>query len=286
MSKVEERYHVRYWGVRGSIPTPGPHTVRYGGNTTCIEFECDDQRIIVDSGAGIRELGNKLMAGEGPIKLTLIYSHLHVDHIMGLPFFAPMYSPRTELDIYVPATNNISPDAFFRWHLSEPWLPVDLDFFSAKIRFHELAPGDLLQIGDAQVRTCSIAHPGGAMAIRVDHRGHAFVQCSDIEHGDVPSGELVTLCSQADYLSYDATYATTDEYQRHKGWGHSTWQAGIKVADAAHVDRFIAFHHDPSHDDTFMDKVADALGSARPGSLVAMEGMVLDLLSGDVQFPE
>jgi len=247
-----------------------------------VEFECDDQRIVVDTGTGARELGNKLMAGDGTIKLSVIYSHLHVDHIMGFPFFAPLYSPRTELDIYVPSSAEISAERFFRWHIGQPKLTVDLDYLQSKIRFHHVDAGETFRIGDVEIRTCALDHPGGAMAIRVGHRGHAFVQCSDIEHGDTPDSSLVTLCQGADALSYDATYAGNEEYRRHEGWGHSTWQAGIEVAQAANVGRFIAFHHDPSHDDDFMDRVAAEIDQAMPGSLVAKEGMVLDLLAGTV----
>ena len=247
---------------------------------------CDDQRIVIDSGTGVRELGARLIQGEGPINLTLVYSHLHVDHIMGLPFFAPLYSPRTTLDIYVPANVNITAEAFFRYHLSPPWLPVDLDYLAAKIQFRELAAGDEIALGDVSIRTCALDHPGGAMAIRVDHRGAAFVQCSDVEHGDTPDPSLVALSRDADVLSYDATYAGGEEYRQHAGWGHSTWQAGLEVARTANVETFVAFHHDPSHDDDFMDDIAEKLSAACPGSLVAKEGMVLDLLKGTVHHDE
>jgi phosphoribosyl 1,2-cyclic phosphodiesterase len=284
MTEAVPRFQIRYWGVRGSVPTPGPGTVRYGGNTTCIEVLCDDTRIVIDSGTGIRELGNALnAAGETSVRMHVVYSHLHVDHIIGFPFFAPLYVKGTELDMYCPTNAGVSAQEFFRWQMGSPWLPVVLDDLPSTLRFHDVSAGEQLQIGGAQIRTCAINHPGGAMAIRIDFRGHAFVQCSDIEHGsDGPETNLVSLVRGADYLSYDSTYVEGEEYERHRGWGHSTWEAGVKVAEAGGVNTFIAFHHDPDHDDDFMDGIARDMAAARPGSLVAREGMILDLLNGTV----
>ncbi len=288
MPEPKERFIVRYWGVRASIPTPGPETVRYGGNTTCIEIRCDDEIIIIDTGTGARELGNRLMAEETlPLAISVIYSHLHMDHIQGFPFFAPIYVPSTEMRIISPQPSNATSRDFLAWHMAFPWFPVDLKHLESSIQFEDIVPGSTVKFGDVVVDTCPINHPGGAQAIRVTHRGKAFVHASDLEHeGDALDAQLIALARGAQYLSYDSTYIEGDEYDKHKGWGHSTWRHGVRTADAADVETFIAFHHDPSHDDEFMDRVAREMQAEAPGSLVAREGMTLDLLAGTVEVEE
>ena len=275
---------MRYWGVRASIPTPGESTVRYGGNTTCIEMRCDDTVILIDTGTGARAAGEKMLReSDGPLSVIVVYSHLHMDHIQGLPFFGPIYEAETQFKAYCPQQEKRTSRQFFEWHMSNPWFPVDLKNLGAKLDFQDVVPGAQFEVGPATVSTCPINHPGGAMAIRVDHRGHAFVQASDVEHEGTTADPLLTELSRgADFLSYDSTYVEGPEYEKHRGWGHSTWTAGLRVAEAANVGRFIAFHHDPSHDDAFMDGIARDVDAARPGSLVAQEGMLLDLLAGTV----
>ncbi len=277
-------FTVRYWGVRGSIPVPGPKTVRYGGNTTCIEVRCDGRVIVIDTGTGARELGAKWpaeAAGE-PLDIALFFSHLHLDHVQGFPFFAPIYEPTTTLRIHSMFEPRQLRESL-QLQMAHPSFPVELDKLAARLEFIQTKPGDGLDIGDVPVRTCPMNHPGGAMAIRIDHRGRAFVQASDLEPADeLPPELLVNLSRGSDYLSYDSTYVKGEEYERYKGWGHSTWVTGVDVANASDVGTFIAFHHDPSHDDDFMDKVAADLAAARPGSLVASEGMMIDVLDRKV----
>lgn len=285
MSSPQEQFIVRYWGVRASIPTPGPETVRYGGNTTCIEIRCDDQVFIIDTGTGVRELGNRLIREQQPPHtVKLFYSHLHMDHIQGFPFFAPLYMPSTTLHIYSPRPSKETPRQFMAWHMAFPWFPVELEAVPSTLESHDVPVGESLEVCGVKIETCPLLHPGGAMAIRINHRGHAFVQASDHEHdADNELHEpLVELARNADYLSYDSTYTPGEEYERYRGWGHSTWEVGTRVADAASVETFIAFHHDPAHDDDHMDQIAFAMDRARPGSLVAREGMTLDLLDGTV----
>ena len=277
---------VRFWGVRGSIPTPGPETVRYGGNTTCIEVRCDDEVLVIDTGTGARRLGRSLMQASAgaPLRVSVIYSHLHLDHIQGFPFFEPIYAPTTTLDIYSAKPDEMTTRSVLQSQMTYPSFPVGLANLPSTLNFHTVDRGDSVEIAGVKVSTCPINHPGGAMAIRVDHRGKSFVQCSDIEHtSDAPEPELVALAQGADFLSFDSTYIGGEESEHPKGWGHSTWQHGVAVADAAGVDRFIAFHHDPSHHDDLMDAVGLELEARRPGSLVAREGMELDLLTGEIR---
>ena len=288
MDESVPEFTVRYWGVRGSVPTPGPSTMRYGGNTTCIEVRCDGHVFVIDSGTGARELGNLMMreaAGE-PIEATMLYSHHHLDHVQGFPFFVPIYQPSSRLNIYSGTTNQGVTEQVLSAQMAYPAFPVGLDQLASELNFHVFEAGDTLTFGDVTVRTCALNHPGGAIAYRFEHRGHAFVQASDVEHTeDHPDSALTALCKGADYLSYDSTYVAGAEYQQFKGWGHSTWRHGLDIAQAAGVDRFIAFHHDPSHDDAFMDGVGRDLSAASPGAMVAIEGMTLDLLTGVVHKP-
>lgn len=287
MGSSSAQFTVRYWGVRGSIPTPGPDTVRYGGNTTCIEIRADDQILIIDTGTGARRLGNKLMgaAGGKPLHLSLLYSHLHMDHIQGFPFFAPVYVPGNIVDIYSAQPAERTTRGVLTTQMSDPSFPVGLAALQSTLRFHHVERGASFDIGAVKISTCEILHPGKAMAIRVDFRGKSFVQCSDIEHtSPTPEPDLVELVRDADFFSFDSTYVEGEEYDRHKGWGHSTWQHGCRISDAANVGRFIAFHHDPSHNDDAMDVIAETMNAVRPGSLVAKEGMAIDMLTGNIVY--
>lgn len=287
MAASEGRFIVRYWGVRGSIPTPGPTTVRYGGNTTCIEVRCDDEILIIDTGTGARSLGNQLIAEAkgAPLKLTVAYSHHHLDHVQGFPFFLPIYQSSTRLQIISAGPKAGITRSVLSSQMTYPSFPVGLESLSCELNYQTVDPGATFEVGDISVETCPLHHPGGALAFRVNHRGHAFCQASDVEHtSEVPDPALVALCKDADYLSYDSTYTAGEEYERFKGWGHSTWRHGLGIAEAAGVKRFIAFHHDPSHDDDFMDGVAADMAAVSPSSLVAREGLTLDLLAGEVSF--
>jgi phosphoribosyl 1,2-cyclic phosphodiesterase len=289
MAESKPRFTVRYWGVRGSVATPGPGTMRYGGNTTCIEIRCDDQIFVIDTGTGARELGNLLMAeaGDEPIRATLLYSHHHLDHVQGFPFFVPIYQETTQMEIFSGTTNQGVAEQVLSAQMAYPAFPVGLDQLPSQLNFHVFDAGQTLTFGDVTVRTCPLHHPGGAVSYRIEHRGHAFVQASDVEHTENhPDPALTELCQGADYFSYDSTYVDGPEYERYKGWGHSTWQHGLEIAQAAGVKTFIAFHHDPGHDDAFMDGVAENLTALAPGSLVAIEGMTVDLLTGTLDIPE
>ena len=288
MAESVPEFTVRYWGVRGSIPTPGPQTVRYGGNTTCIEVRCDERIFIIDSGTGIRELGNRIMreAAGTPVDVVMLFSHHHLDHVQGFPFFVPIYQPSSRINVYSGTTHQGVTEQVLSTQMAYPAFPVSLGELPSDLKFHIFKAGDTLTFGDVTIRTTSLNHPGGAVAYRFEHRGHAFVQASDVEHTeDHPDAALTELCRGADYLSYDSTYVDGEEYERFKGWGHSTWRHGLDIAQAAGVKSLIAFHHDPSHDDEFMDGMNRDIMAASPDSMVAVEGMSVDVLNGVVHKP-
>lgn len=267
---------VRFWGTRGSIATAGPETVRYGGNTSCIEVMCGERRLIFDAGTGLRKLGRKML--EEPCKdVDLFLTHTHLDHIIGLPFFVPFHIPETHCRVWA---GHLVPDRTLKGTLREmmqaPLFPVPPETFRGNVEFLDFECGDTLTPAEGVViRTAPLNHPNGATGYRIEFGGRSICYITDTEH--FPHGRdetLVELVQDSDIMIYDATY-TEDEYPKFVGFGHSTWEEGVRVADAANVKTFVAFHHEPTHDDAFMDQIAKNLEEVRPGSVVAQEGMEL-----------
>ena len=269
---------LRFWGVRGSLPTPGPSTVRYGGNTLCIELRCGPHLVILDAGSGLRGLGDALAASGAASGIAtdadLLLTHTHLDHICGVPFFAPLSDPATQLRIH---GGHLAPPAgieqALRLSLQAPLMPDLHAGFRARITFHDFAPGDWLSLRPGlRVATTALRHPGGSVGYRIEWGGASVCYITDNEH---PAGGLDTDLAQfvagADVMIYDATY-TEAEYRARVGWGHSTWEVGVSLADAAKVGQLVLFHHDPGHDDATMDAIGAAAEQRRPGTLVAMEG--------------
>jgi phosphoribosyl 1,2-cyclic phosphodiesterase len=267
---------VRFWGVRGSIACPGPETVRYGGNTSCLEVRCGDRLLILDAGTGLRRLGMSLM-GNGPIDADMLFTHTHFDHIAGLPFFGPMFSAKNSFRLWA---GHLQPEQQIETVLCEmmmaPLFPIPMEVMAAAKTFNDFPCGDTLSFGpDIKVRTAPLNHPNRATAYRVEYGGRSVCYVTDTEHvGETLDENILALIEGTDYFVYDSTY-TDDEYPAHVGWGHSTWRRGVALAEAASVGTYIVFHHDPSHDDNFMDVIAAEVAGARPGSIVAHEGLTL-----------
>lgn len=276
---VRPRFAVRYWGVRGSNPISDERFLRFGGHTTCLEVRIDDALVVIDAGTGIARLGTALDANS-PCDATLVFSHYHLDHVIGLPFFGPLYRSSTGLVLVGDPTVAGGPRAALHRLMAPPFFPVD--FASLRCRIDEVlvTPGHPAGLAGASLALSPLAHPGGASGIRLSHRGRTFVHLSDLEHAQGPPDDrLVEFCRDADVLSYDAMFDEDLDYQDHAGWGHSTWQAGLALARSAGVRRFVATHHAPQHDDVFMDGVCARLVEAAPSALVAWEGLELDLLT-------
>ncbi|MGE0425403.1 MAG: MBL fold metallo-hydrolase [Reyranellaceae bacterium] len=278
---------VTFWGVRGSIACSGPEYVRYGGNTSCLEVMAGDRRLVFDAGTGIRKLGVKISNPPQTTETDIFFTHTHLDHITGLSFFAPMARRDHRVRLWA---GHLAPDLTLldvvKHVMAAPLYPVSLDVFLAKIEFHDFACGDTLTpIPDVTLRTAPLNHPNGATGYRIEHGGRSICYITDTEHRPGEHDRnIVDLCRGADIMIYDSTY-TDEEYPRYKGWGHSTWQEGMRIADVADVGTLVIFHHDPSHDDDTMDRIAAAAAAARPGTArsglaritVAREGMTLAL---------
>ncbi|HSA82188.1 MAG TPA: MBL fold metallo-hydrolase [Geminicoccaceae bacterium] len=274
---VNNQFWVRFWGVRGTVPCPGPDTLRYGGNTACVEVMCGHHRLILDAGTGLRALGATLNSQKG-LKAHIFLTHTHIDHINGFPFFRPAYSPTNRFELWAGHLGGQTGalQAVLADLMRAPIFPVPLDIMHACIAFHDFAAGAAIQAARGVVlRTAPLNHPNGATGYRVEYGGKSVCYVTDTEHreGEL-DGTIVELIRGSQIVIYDATY-TEAEYPRYRGWGHSTWSEGVRLCRAAGAKRLIAFHHDPDHDDAALDEIAAQLGRAMPGSEVAQEGMVL-----------
>ncbi len=270
-------FSLQFYGVRGSIACPGSDTLRYGGNTSCVAVHCGEHVLILDAGTGIKILGDEL-AKKAPRRLHLLFSHTHMDHVNGFPFFKPAYIPGFELHMWA---GHLQPKSHLREQIdnlmASPLFPVGVEIMASNPVFHDFHGGETLDLGipEITVRTCAIPHPNGATAYRIEYQGKSICYVTDTEHPEQGrNAEIVRLIEGTDLFIYDSNF-TDEEYPAYKGWGHSTWQEGVRLAQAANVKTYVAFHHDPSHTDDRMDAISDAIEQALPGSVVAKEGMIL-----------
>ncbi|MEW6732363.1 MAG: MBL fold metallo-hydrolase [Acidobacteriota bacterium] len=241
---------VKLWGVRGSLPTPGPQTKRFGGNTSCIEIGCGNQLFIFDAGSGMRELGIALMQSP-PVRARIFLTHYHCDHIFGFPFFLPAYVAGNELDIYGERKQSLSPRRILQGYMSFPYSCYSLAAMQAKLKFHTIQPGQRLKFGEAMVCTHRLNHPFDALGYRIEYRGSSIAYISDYEHFSYRDEPLIEFVHGVDAMIYDSPFSEA-EYATKQGWGHSTWEEGVKLAAAADVKLLIISHHEPTHDDKHM----------------------------------
>ncbi|MFH1672997.1 MAG: MBL fold metallo-hydrolase [Pseudomonadota bacterium] len=275
---------IKFWGVRGSIPCPGPHTMKYGGNTACLELRFEDRLIIVDAGSGIRDLGNHMMSHDlpkGPMKTEIFLTHTHWDHIMGFPFFTPIYIPGTKLKVYGPVTyEDDTLKDIVGGQLAYRYFPVRQTELAAEIKYMDLKEGHF-DLGDGiMVAAKYLNHPILCLGYRFEYRGKVLCTVYDTEpfqnvfstDPDDPSydeamaheGEQVAreqnqllekFMTGADLVIYDAQY-TREEYQSSKiGWGHSSIEYAIAAAQRTKVKRLALFHHEPVRNDDQIDEL-------------------------------
>ncbi len=251
--------------------------MRYGGNTSCIEVKAGDTHIILDAGTGIRNLGQSFLE-RGVREAAMLLTHTHWDHINGFPFFTPGYVGDHRFHIYaghLAAAGGV--ERVLAGQMARPMFPVPFEALKARFAFTDFEAGERFELGDAQIRTAPLRHPDGATGYRIEFGGKSICYVTDTEHEPgKPDERVLELIDHADMVIYDSTY-TDEEFKEKVGWGHSTWQEGVRLAKLANVKRLAIFHHDPYHDDIFMDGVAEEAKRLFEGSFVAQEGVQIDL---------
>ena len=260
-------FRVKFWGTRGSIATPGPETVRYGGNTACVEVRCGEDILIFDCGTGIRELGIVLAReyAERNLEVHLFVSHTHWDHIQGFPFFQPAYRAGNRVNIFSLHSPDRSLERLFTGQMDGNYFPVTLDDLMARLHFDELS-GDV-HIGDVKISHMHLNHPGLALSFRMESKGRSVVYMTDHEPyhkllGESPhtkklDAEIDAFAKNSDLLIREAQY-TDEEYATKRGWGHSTTTDAAISAVNSEAKRLVLFHHDPMHDDQQIDSMVDS----------------------------
>ena len=261
-------YRVTFWGTRGSIPTPGAGTARYGGNTPCVAVETAlGDLVILDGGTGIRALGVELVERQnGAVSAEILLSHAHWDHIQGLPHFKPFFAPGNRVRIWGSRQGTTSLEAILRQQMDPAVFPVPLDALSAALTVQQVEPGDFA-IGAFRVGAMRLRHPGTTLGYRLTPiaGGPSMAYVTDNElgsggHYDVPGSwrrDFVKFLNGVDLLIHDAMY-TPDELEEHRGWGHSTYEEVVTLAQDAGVKKLVLFHHEPEHDDKAMDALLAA----------------------------
>jgi phosphoribosyl 1,2-cyclic phosphodiesterase len=299
---------IKFWGVRGSYPTPGVGTVKYGGNTACVEINAGDKTLILDAGTGIiplgRDLARRATAQKHPLEVTLLFSHLHHDHTQGFPFFAPAYMPNAKLHIFGPGVSPESLEKVLENNQSPTTFPVGLREMAASKDIRSLRETQVIVWNEAGVRVTDIAsigeasigsdedaltvrihksyaHPGGVYVYRISWHGQSIVYATDTEGYVGTDRRLVQFARRADLLIHDAQYVEKHYrgqmtgFPSTQGYGHSTATMACEVAVAAKVGTLVLFHHDPAYEDSVVDELEHKARMKFERTVAAYEGLVL-----------
>jgi len=274
---TQKHFSITFWGTRGTLATPDAQCNKAGGNTVCVEVCCGDQTIICDAGTGIRLLGSKIISENKQKKLHILLSHAHYDHIEGIPFFAPLFSHDFNVEFWCGKLDGSSDtkkavEGFMR----RPYFPVGPEIFNKKTKYHLLDEKESIIISDEiNVETIPLVHPGGATAYRINYDGRSFAYVTDTEHVPGKTNQtIVEFISEADIFVYDASL-TDEELPEFTGYGHSTWQEGLRLAKLANVKQYFAFHHMPFRGDHDLDRFEIEIRKKLPGSGIARENLTV-----------
>lgn len=275
---IPDGFRVNFWGVRGSVPVPGEDTVRYGGNTACVEVLVGAQRLVFDGGTGLRMLGKHLLNQACGIEAQIFFTHTHWDRIQGFPFFLPAFETGNAFGIYgAPAPNGASIKQRLTDQMLRPNFFTPLQQMQAQLVFHNISAGSVISLGDVMVETIGLNHHTGALGYRVSWQGHSLVYATDTDHTQQHiDPNLMYLAAGADVLIFDGTYADSDYYNR-SSQEMLPWEMGVEAAKSANVKELILFHHDPRHDDDYLDHLEVKVQGHFANARLAREGMVLQL---------
>ncbi len=280
---------VTLWGTRGSLAAPGPETMHYGGNTSCVEVSANGTRLVLDAGTGIRRLGEWIENEIGPAigRVDILLTHLHMDHIQGMGFFEPLFWPDLEVHLWGPSSTTMDLYTRLSRYLSPPLFPVRLRDLSCRLHLHDVVSLRRFQIGDFEIQADLVCHPGPTVGYRIEQGGAVLVYLPDHEPAlgacDFP-GERdwipgIELAEGADLLIHDAQFSA-EEYPRFVGWGHSSIPQTLDFAAAAGVKHLVPFHHDPAHSDAVLDRLFEEVRKSRELGFelsVAAEGVCFEL---------
>jgi phosphoribosyl 1,2-cyclic phosphodiesterase len=266
---------VKFWGVRGSTPTPQAENLRYGGNTSCVEVRVKDQIFIFDCGTGFRVLGRELERefGERPFAAHVFVSHFHWDHIQGIPFFTPLYGHQESSFVFHSSSRTLGLQRAIEAQMSAPYFPVNMNEMAARRQFSSIDEGRT-ELDHGVIQSMWLNHPQGCLGFRLEAGGKVLVYATDNEPGDpVFDKNVRKLAEGADLLIYDAQYLP-EEYAAHKqGWGHSHWREAVNIVMQSGAKELILFHHDPDHTDDCIDAVVRQAREYYPRVRAASEGM-------------
>jgi phosphoribosyl 1,2-cyclic phosphodiesterase len=271
---MKNDFVVKFWGVRGSCPTPGKETVIFGGNTPCVEIQIGDKILIMDAGTGIRGLGLDFQQNDKKLNIDIFITHTHWDHIQGLPFFKPLYEADNTVTIY--GYQDI--DKLITTQFQKKFFPVQFNELKSKVEFRTLESNSFIDLNDKiRVNTMFTNHFGKNLAYKIESANKVLCYLGDLEHTKKLSSALINFVKGADLIIYDAKYTDQEYFDSKSERGHSTWQEGVKLAQAAGADKLILFHHSPLRSDKELERIENLAQAAYNKAAVAKEGMVINL---------
>lgn len=250
---------VKFWGVHGSVPVPGPDTLKFGGNTSCVELDCNGETIIIDGGTGLRPLGLNLIERgfgkeSGRNKVHIFFSHVHWDHIQGLPFFSLSFIPGFEINLYGAIHSDVDIECAIRGQMMAPHFPLRLRDMTATINFTGIESGEIINIGEASISNVELNHPNDSFGYKIALQNKSVVYLCDHEYSDESNQRLIEFTKNANLVIYDAQYTPEVYYGLHgqtgrKGWGHGTWKNAVEFSKKANIKQLVLFHHEGTDKD-------------------------------------
>ncbi len=283
-------FKVTFWGVRGSKPTPNKKTISFGGNTSCVEITVGNRTLIFDAGTGIAELGHKMILDGGKKDADIFFSHLHWDHIQGLPFFQPLYKAGNTFRFYGEDKSPLTFAEIITRQMSYPYFPISMEMMKANYEFISIKADDVIDLGEGIIiKTFALNHPGGCLAYRIEKGDYAIVYATDTQPIlGTKNNDFINFVAGADLFIYD-THFTRAEYmgeidgESKESWGHSTWEEGISISKKAQVAYYILFHYKEDRSDEDQGQIEKLAQKEFKNTLAAREGMTI-ILGGD--YPE
>lgn len=267
---------ITFWGTRGSYPIASPSTLQTGGRTSCVSVEWQNTLFILDAGTGLIALGDELRI-KNYTQAHLLLSHVHLDHILGIPFFKPIFHKNWTLNFYASiAAPYGGLEKVLSTCFSPPYFPLEWEKFPSRRLCHDFSEGQCLTIKGHSVRTLSLDHPGGACGYRLELQDKSIVYLTDTKHTPALTTQFIEFCQNTDLLIYDATF-TDEEFALHPDWGHSTWHAATVLAQAAGVKKLALFHHNPAHTDQQMQQILNQAVEVFPETLLSYDGLEVTL---------